>query len=165
MPKAIRQIRVDGNIAYVPLTLGYVAMVDAADVPLIEGRNWFAHPVGRTVYARCTSGRKKVYLHRFIMQPEDDMSVDHISGDGLDCRRSNMRTAHHRQNIRNQRLRTTSTSGFKGVGWHKASGKWRADIRLDGKSKYLGLFLTPEDAHLAYCAASAKLHGEFGRTA
>ena len=48
MPKAIRQIRVDGNIAYVPLTRGYEAVIDAADVPLVEGWNWYAHPVGRT---------------------------------------------------------------------------------------------------------------------
>ena len=86
MPKAIRQIRVDGNIAYVPLTHGYEAIIDAADVPLVEGLNWLAHLAGRTVYARCASGSPKVYLHRFIMRPADDMCVDHISGDGLDCR-------------------------------------------------------------------------------
>ena len=40
-----RPIRIEGDVAYVPLTKGYEAIIDVEDVPLVEGRNWHAHVV------------------------------------------------------------------------------------------------------------------------
>ena len=54
-------------------------------------------------------------------------------------------------------------TGYKGVDFNKSAGKWRARICLDYKSIYLGSFDNPEDGYKAYCEASKKYHGEYGR--
>ena len=51
MPKRMRPIQIDGDVAYVTLTKGYTAVVDAVDVPLISSGNWHAVEIHRNVYA------------------------------------------------------------------------------------------------------------------
>ena len=168
--RSIRPIRIDGNVAYVPLTRGYEAVIDAADAPLIEGRNWSAKVNRRAVYAvtkiRLVNGKQGVlWLHRLIMGDPAEFNVDHIDGNGLYNCRSNLRLATASQNKFNSRRSTNNTSGFKGVSWHPGNAKWRAYISFEGKKHHLGYYDTPDTAHSAYAVASAKLHGEFGRSA
>lgn len=91
--------------------------------------------------------------------------IDHINGNRSDNRIANLREASRSENNQNSRLRKSNTSGFKGVCWKKSHQKWVAQIRIDGKDKFLGCFNTPELAHAAYCEASKNHHGIFGRTA
>lgn len=167
MPKNIRPIRIDGKIAYVPLTQGYEAVIDAADVPLVDGRNWYAVTDGNTSYAvradRSKHKQRIVSIHRVILGEPEGLDVDHVDGNGLDNRRANLRVATRSQNQWNQRLRIDNTSGYKGVHWDKAEGKWKARIRLNGTRISLGYYGTLDAAHEAYAKASAQLHGEFGR--
>ena len=162
MTKIKRPIRICGDVAYVPLTRGYEAIIDAADVPLVEGHNWHAKPGGNTVYAKGKFCNCTLLLHRLIMEAPFGFSVDHKDGDGLNNKRCNMRIVTHSQNMHNMRINKNNTSGLKGV--DLVSGKWRARIKLNRKTMNLGLFASPEEAHAAYCTASRKLHGEFGRT-
>lgn len=168
MPKAIRQIRVEGNIAYVPLTLGHEAIIDASDVFLVSQWNWHAMPRANTVYAKRTDNtqtpKQTVLLHRAILSDRQSMIIDHRNGNGLDNRRCNLRFATNAQNQHNRRIGADNTSGFKGVYWHQAGQGWAAQISLNGKIQYLGIYETAQCAHAAYCEASAKLHGPFGRT-
>jgi hypothetical protein len=167
--RAVRPIRIEGEVAYIPLTQGYEAVIDAADAPLVEGFNWYALVQVRTVYAcrtDCSTGRHvTIYLHRVLMAAPAGLEVDHRDGHGLNNRKKNLRVATHAQNERNQRLNSANTSGFKGASFHAGARRWQAHIRVDGRRHYLGLFDTPEAAHAAYTAASAEFHGEFGRTA
>ena len=162
-----RPIRVDGDLAYITLTKGYEAVIDAADVHLVDGFNWYANTDGHTVYAQrgayANGAQKTTRLHRVLMGVHGDLLVDHIDGDGLNNRRSNLRVATHAQNQRNQRLVKRNSSGFKGVSWDKEERNWLAQIRVDGNSRKLGRYKTPEQAHAAYCAASLKIYGEFAR--
>jgi HNH endonuclease/AP2 domain len=164
-----RTIRLEGDVAYVPLTKSYEAVIDAADASLVEGWNWIAVVQSRRVYAartdRADNQRRDIRMHRVLMGEPDGFDVDHINGDGLDNRRANLRIATRAENLRNQRLSLRNTSGFKGVCWDKDKGKWRAQIKLNWGNHYLGLYTTPEEAHQAYVAASIKIHGEFGRIA
>jgi hypothetical protein len=165
MPIKIRPIRVDGDVAYVTLTQGYVAVIDAVDVPLVEGRNWYVHKNQcGNIYARNGTHPNRIHMHRVILNCAVHMQTDHIDGDGLNNRRCNLRQATCAQNIRNQGIAKHNTSGFKGASWHNLRSKWQAHIQVNNRSKHLGCFSTPEDAHAAYCEASAKYHGEFGRT-
>lgn len=161
---ARRPIRIVGDVAYVPLTRGMEAVVDAEDVPLVSGLLWQAKP-GRkpthTTYA--ATGMKSVKMHRVIMPAPSGMEVDHIDGDGLNNRKSNLRIATKEQNRRNVAIRPDNTSGYKGVTFDKASGKWQSAIRSDGRQRKLGRYATPEQAHEAYVEASRALHGDYGR--
>ena len=89
--------------------------------------------------------------------------IDHINGDPSDNRFCNLREATGGQNKLNKGKYKNNKSGYKGVHFHKQSGKWRARIWFGRKSVSLGLFDTPEEASLAYIAASADYHGEFAR--
>jgi hypothetical protein len=163
-----REIISDGDKAYVPLTKGFVAVIDAADVHLVNGFNWTAMVRPRTVYAkrhvRTGDGtRTTILLHRVIAATPDGMQTDHRDGNGLNNTRDNLRNATHAENQRNQRLSIASTSGFKGVHWHKREKAWTAQIKCGGKAHNLGSFASAEAAAAAYAEASAALHGEFGR--
>lgn len=91
--------------------------------------------------------------------------IDHINGKKDDNRLENLRQATNAQNMRNLGAYANNTSGSKGVCWHKGARKWMAQITVDGKCRYLGLFAKKQDAVDAYAKASAELHGEFGRVA
>ena len=78
-------------------------------------------------------------------------------------RLGNLRIVSRSQNLTNQSIRSTNTSGYRGVSWQKTAGKWKAQVVSNGKISYLGLFTTPEDAALAYDKAANELHGEFAR--
>ena len=165
----LRPIRIDGDVAFVPLTRGYEAIIDAADVPLVDGFNWSARVQTCSVYAGRTDQssptRGTVRMHRFLMGEPKGFEVDHRDGNGLNNRRDNLRVATGQQNRQNTRTRCDNSSGFKGVAWHKNRGKWLAHIGVGGRRLHLGYFETPEDAHAAYCNASTRLHGDFGRAA
>mgnify|MGYP003635397357 CR=1 FL=1 len=168
MTKIKRPIRICGDVAYVPLTQGYEAIIDASDVHLVDGFNWYAGLRGNLIYAVANKkiGIKStiVYLHRIIMFGLGDFEVDHKDRDGLNNMRCNLREATKSQNMHNKKKSCNNKSGFKGVSFYKNSGKWVARIKLNGNRTFLGYFASPEEAHAAYCVASRKLHGEFGRT-
>ena len=84
--------------------------------------------------------------------------LDHINGIRDDNRWDNLREATQAENNQNMAMHRDNTSGFMGVCWHRLAGKWMAQIRVAGRSRYLGLFTTPEAAHEAYVAAKSELH-------
>lgn len=168
MPRKIRQITIEGNLAYVPLTRGKQAVIDASDVHLVDGINWQARVGSHTTYAMSSkqTGPTKwiaLIMHRMIVSAPDGMQVDHIDGDGLNNRRSNLRIVTAAQNAQNGKFRRNNKSGIKGVYWHKSKGKWDASITVNRKLIHLGQFAKIEDAASAYAEASARLHGKFAR--
>lgn len=99
------------------------------------------------------------HLHMTGRWPSDQ--IDHRNGQRDDNRWSNLREANASQNQMNRG--PSNSIGLKGV--CERRGRFQAQIRRDGKSIFLGLFTTAEAAHAAYCAAAARWHGEFARTA
>ena len=89
--------------------------------------------------------------------------VDHINGLKDDNRLDNLRAADIFENQFNSSPRKNSTSGYKGVSYAKATGKWQAQMEVRRKVIYLGQFETPEMAHDAYVRASKMHHGAFAR--
>lgn len=73
----------------------------------------------------------------------------------------NLRDATPTQNRANSGMKSSNTSGFKGVIYDRRRKKFRADIRVTGKKRTLGHFETAEAASVAYQAAYSRTHGEF----
>ena len=85
--------------------------------------------------------------------------IDHINGDKVDNRISNLRAATPAQNKQNARkARSDSRSGLIGAIWSSRQNKWTSAIRVDGKKKYLGLFDEAGQAHAVYIEAKRTLH-------
>ncbi len=89
--------------------------------------------------------------------------IDHRDLDSTNNRFSNLRESTQSQNMANTRKRP-NRSGFKGVS-PSPYGRWRAEIKTEGRYRYLGSFDTPRAAHRAYCAAAKEAFGEFARFA
>ena len=163
-----REPILNGEVAHIPLSGGMVAIIDARDVAFVAGATWSVLQSNRTAYARRTiklgDKQKTVLLHRVVIGAEPEQHVDHINGNGLDCRRSNLRIVTQQQNNFNMRGHHDSRTGIKGVRKHSSCNKFQAAISAGGVRRYLGLFNTAEEAQSAYAAASAELHGQFGRT-
>ena len=151
----------------IPLSQGKVALIDDADWEFVSGFKWYAFKDKNTFYARTNvrradGTRTTIKMHRLLLGLTDPLvQADHIDGNGLNNRRSNLRACTNTENQWNTGAKINNTSGFKGVCWRADMGKWVAKIKVNGKMKHIGLFTTPEAAHAAYCTAAAELHGEF----
>ncbi len=92
-------------------------------------------------------------------------TIDHFNGVRNDNRWVNLRLANRGEQQHNRGINKNNTSGYKGISFHKASGKWRARITYEGVERYLGVFNTPHEAHAAVVQARQQLHGAFARSA
>jgi hypothetical protein len=154
------------SVKEIPLTKGYVAIVDDEDFDLVAKFKWYAFGKRKKIYAGRSPGTGLLSMHRVILGITDPkIQVDHRDGDGLNNRRYNLRVATNAQNEANRKKPSNNTSGYKGVfpQTPPAKGdrtKWRAAI---GRTKHLGTFSTPEEAARAYDAKARELYGEFAR--
>ena len=104
--------------------------------------------------------------HRLIwkmVHGDEPPEIDHADGDPHNNRLDNLRIAEHWQNVGNAALRTTNTSGFKGVNYSKAMKKYHARVVVAGKRVHLGFFDTFEEATEARRRAAEETYGEFVR--
>ncbi|WKV16916.1 HNH endonuclease [Escherichia phage PH1062] len=88
--------------------------------------------------------------------------IDHKNGIRTDNRIENLREASSSENNRNMKKPSHNTSGVKGVGFCKQTGKYTAWIWVNNKKIWLGRHTTKESAREAYLKASNYYHGEFG---
>ncbi len=140
------------------LTNGKVVLVDDQDYERLSKYTWTC--LGNR-YALRAIGKRVVLIHREIMGASDGHEVDHINGNGLDCRRENMRLCNNQQNHANTKAHRDNHSGYKGVSFW--DGKWHAQIQKDWQKTHLGCYDTPEAAARAYDKAALELHGAFAR--
>lgn len=96
------------------------------------------------------------------------LQIDHIDHDRSNNRIENLRVVDRTQNMQNASMRSNNKSGHIGVHWHSIGKKWKAEIRLNGKAKHLGLFANIQDAIEARVAANVEFgfhpnHGEHPR--
>ena len=113
------------------------------------------------IYAH-TCKHRPVLMHRMLISVPQGKCIDHINGNGLDNRRSNLRVATLSQNQMNRGVQKNNKSGVKGV--YFSQGKWRAQIKSNKRYLFIGTFSTRELAAAAYQKAAIELHGEFYST-
>lgn len=152
----------------IPLTKGRFAIVDDEDFERVNAVKWKLNNCGYAVRNLPRDGgpRGQEMLHRTVLglAKGDPMQADHINGDTLDNRRSNLRVCTQKQNAQNRRVTSRSKSGVKGVYQRTGSAAWIASITANGKKHNLGRFLTIDEARVAYSRAALQLHGEFANT-
>ncbi len=90
--------------------------------------------------------------------------IDHIDGNGLNNKWDNLREVTQGQNACNQKVRSDSTSGVKGVSYDKKRGMWYVYIDVDKKRKHLGRYDTKGEAVAVRAAAEKIYHGEYARS-
>ena len=109
-----------------------------------------------------------VYGHRlawfYVYGAWPDGQIDHINGNRSDNSWDNLRSASQSENSCNGVLRSTNTSGYRGVSWSKEKKKWVSRIVKDKKQYVIGYFSDKEEAYYAYLTAARELHGEFRRS-
>lgn len=97
------------------------------------------------------------WLYMTGLFPND--KADHINGDKSDNRFLNIRPVTQAQNNQNKTcIYKSNTTGLRGVSFNKDNSKYSAIIGIDGKTKFIGYFKNPIDAHQAYVEAKRRYH-------
>lgn len=121
----------------------------------------------RIIAIRDGAFRKEYGAHRlawfYVYGVWPKGQLDHINGKRDDNRIANLREATRSQNGANRAANSNNTSGLKGVSLHKATGKWRSDIYVEGKALFLGYHESLASAGAAYDLAAYMHFGEFAR--
>jgi hypothetical protein len=154
-------------VRLIPLTRGLSASVDDEDYEDLARHRWHAHDRGDGHYyavrrAGPRGAKATIRMHVAIAGER----IDHVNGDTLDNRRSNLRPASTADNNKARRKygayggRPTS-SRWKGVSLRRRTGRWEASIQSGGVAHYIGSFGSEREAALAYNEAASRLHGEF----
>lgn len=139
-------------------------ILDDDDYEEFKEYPWRESQYGYAIVCKAFNKRSHTFmLHREIAKPPKTMSVDHINGDTLDNRKSNLRVVTHGENMRNQKMRINNSSGYKGVSWHTVRDKWRARVHFEGKEYHVGLFEDKHEAARAYNKKARELFGEYAR--
>ena len=136
------------------------ALVDLEDLELALQYKWYLSADGYVVGSESMT-RKRVRLHRWLMKPEKDLVVDHINGNRLDNRRSNLRICTKEQNIKNRKLSRNSSTGVTGVIYLPKTNNWKAHICINGEKTHLGYYANKEDAIKVRREAELLCYGEF----
>lgn len=144
------------------LSCGETALVDEDIYPLLSIRKWAR--VGRLGYPQATIDQQRIWLHHMVVgERKSDLFIDHINGNPLDARRSNLRFCNRTQNSMNSKVYRNNKTGFRGVSFNKKLGKYTAYLKYDGKNHWLGFFDTALDASLVYQKKALEKYPGFSR--
>ena len=155
----------------IELSKGQVAIVDADDYEFLSQWKWHAawSKETQSYYAEAwdySLGKTRVAMHRVVMGcvKGDGKQVDHIHGNTLDNRRSELRFTDHAKNQMNRKLHSNSSSGHRGVSWCKQTGKWKVRVEVGDRVIWKGRFVEKDKAIRVAQATRIEAYGDFART-
>ncbi|MAE82815.1 MAG: hypothetical protein CMB80_08785 [Flammeovirgaceae bacterium] len=151
-------------MAHLKTPKGEKILVDREDLPMLRQYKWRTNANAdrsSKPYVYASNKGVLIFMHKLLMRPPKGMIVDHINGDVLDNRKSNLRVCTQKQNLKNRLPNRNCVVRAKGV--HICNGKFRASIKSDNKRYDLGSYTEEIHAAIAYNVAAKILHGEFAR--
>jgi len=143
----------------IPLSRGLFALIDEDDYERVSKYKWYAKPCRKKDtgwYAISAKKTPREYLHRFIMRAQKGLIVDHIDGDGLNCRRANLRVGDLSLNAINRH--TFNPTGYRGVQQDR-HGRFRACVTHRQKMYRSRSVGTAIEAAQAYDLLAIRHHG------
>ena len=153
-----------GDYYDIPLSNNKYTKIDKSDYEKIKSYSWYYTSNGYASSGginKCSKENKRKLLHRYILGiTSSNIQIDHINGDRLDNRRSNLRVASNAENSRNGFIRNDNTSGHRGISFDSERNMWVAEINKD-KKRYMKRFIEKSDAIIWYKDMAMKLFGKF----
>jgi hypothetical protein len=154
-------------MALIPLSHGQVAIVDDSDFEwLRKGYKWSCDSDGYAVrhYYDENGKRKMEKMHRVIYGAKRGELVDHRNRNTLDNQRHNLRSSTYSRNGANRAKQSKpALSTFKGIWFDPKREKWRAALRFNGKTIFIGRYSTEEEAASAYNKKATEMWNEHAR--
>mgnify|MGYP007100070924 FL=1 len=137
----------------IKLTQGKYALVDDEDYEALNKLKWRCSKGGNTFYAYGTSRdittnkEITVLMHRLVINTPKGLHTDHINGNGLDNRKSNLRACTLIENMRNKKIHRNGHLYGTTKSRYNSKKPWEANTTLNGKKVYLGVYKTAKEAH------------------
>lgn len=153
----------------IALSQSMEALVSDKDYDFLNQWTWYANNTGWGIYAARNGSRKAqskedhtIYMHYVVAERMGIVGrADHEDRNGLNNQQENLRAATPTQNNANTGLRSTNSSGYKGVSYDRQKNYWQARIRVEKRQAFLGYFDSPIKAAKAYDAAAKRFYGKF----
>ena len=120
-------------------------LIDKEDFEKVSNLKWNIREKGEKLKSFYVVSGQSIYLHRFILDVDSSVEIDHINGNGLDNRKNNLRISDRSIQLVNTRQRKNST-GFRGVYFDKRNGKYSVGIQYNGRRIYLKQFDNIDEA-------------------
>jgi len=148
--------KVGSELQTIELYGGETAIIDSKYYDAVSKYKWHKNGSG---YAQSYPHEGQwIFMHHLILPPIEGFETDHIDGNTLNNRCSNLRLVTHRQNGQNRHQEKTSK--YPGVCRKTRDKKWTAELRYEGKKHHIGQFDTEEEAFTAYRVAVKYLIGQ-----
>ena len=159
--KKCNNYELDGSIGIGYFSNGQNFYFDIEDYNKIKNFYWENHH-GYAIARKCESDcQEYIYMHRLLIQADNNCIVDHIDRNRLNNTKNNLRIANTFDNARNASIAKNNTSGFTGVTFNIRDDNWVAQITVNYKNIRLGAFVDKTDAIRARLKAEKEYFGEF----
>lgn len=131
---------------------------DLDDYDLIKQYYWHESQDGYLMACGRTElgDKKHIKLHKIVVNYK---IVDHYNRNKLDNRKENLKDSNLCENNRNRPIFRNNISGVMGLNYYINRKTWKASIRLDDKSIFLGYYKNKPDAIKARLDAEVKYFG------
>lgn len=133
--------------------------IDVEDYEKVKNYVWYENSEGYITTNK--KENKTISMQRFLMNPSENLQVDHIDRKEKNNRRNNLRICTNAVNAKNRGIYENNKSGYIGVWLHEKTNKWKSYITVDGKRIHLGTYINIDEAVKVRQEAEEIYFGEY----